>query len=65
MVDYDRNNKNVCKAKDRYKKVALSCAAPREREASVQERWQGMEARGDKTDNLNGIPRFYMVEGKN
>lgn len=47
------------------KKVALSCAAPKERETRGQERWQGMKALGDKNDNLNWIPRFYMVEGKN
>lgn len=38
------------------KKVALSCAAPKERETRGQERWQGMKALGDKNDNLNWIP---------
>lgn len=46
------------------KQVALSCTAPKERETSGQERWQGMKARGDKTGpELD--PRFYVVEGKN
>lgn len=64
MTITERTKTLSVEKKDRCKDVALSWAAPKERETSGQERWQGTQALVDKADNLNWIPRFNMVEGK-